>query len=209
MLVASNMFSITLLVIRMLSAQTDRYNFLLWNLFLAYVPLLLAFKFWKRLPANAWLKPVNILLLLGWFAFLPNSFYLASDLIHLNDTGEISKLFDGTMLLSFIFNGFAAGFLSVYLVHTELLRRFGRRAHLAIGAVFMACGFAVYLGRYMRWNSWDILTNPVGVLFDVSERVFNPIAHPESILTTLTYFLLLSTMYGLLWQLVRAIRAGK
>jgi uncharacterized membrane protein len=205
-LVISNLLSVLLFIVRASSAHNFRYIFLLWNLVLGYVPLLLAYWLRRRLRTSPWLSKENIALSIVWLGFLPNSFYLASDLIHLTTTGEISKLFDATLFLSCIFNGFVAGFLSVYILHTLLIKRLKQEAHLVIGVVFLLCGFAVYLGRYMRWNSWDVIFNPAGILFDVSDRVINPIAHPESFLTTITFFLLLSTMYGVVWQLVRAIR---
>jgi uncharacterized membrane protein len=96
------------------------------------------------------------------------------------------------------------------LVHTELLRRVSRRAtHTLIELVLVLCSFAIYIGRDLRWNSWDILTHPASVLFDVSDRVLNPREHPQVITTTLSFFVLLSSMYIVWCAVTRATRATK
>lgn len=208
-LVAANGVALLLFVLRSIESQTDRYWFLLWNLFLAWLPILFAYWLTVRLRTFAWLSWQNIALTLLWLGFLPNSFYLVSDLIHLHETGEVSLLYDIVMFTSFIFNAYIAGFMSLYLVHRELVKRTAYRyAYLGIAGVLLACGFAIYLGRSLRWNSWDVLINPAGILFDVSDRVVNPAAHPQSFVTTATFFLLLLSTYAVIWELSRVL-AGK
>lgn len=148
----------------------------------------------------------NLALTFLWLAFLPNSFYIVTDFIHLHATGEVGLLYDIVMLSSFIFNGFVVGFMSLYMVHRELLLRVRRRdAHAVMGSVLLVCSFAIYLGRYMRWNTWDVLVNPAGILFDVSDYLINPAAKPQVFVTTITFFALLGSMYIVSWQLVRSV----
>jgi uncharacterized membrane protein len=206
-LLISNSVSLLLSALRSVESQTDRYWFLTWNLILAWLPL--AFVWWlvTRLRKTAWWSWPNIGLTLLWLGFLPNSFYLMSDLIHLHETGEVSLLYDIVMFMSFIFNGLVAGFMSLFLVHRELLKRVAyEKAHGLIILIILACSFAIYLGRSLRWNSWDILINPAGLLFDVSDRVVNPAAHPQTFVTTVTFFVLLLSVYLVIWELVRALR---
>lgn len=206
-LIASNLLSAVLFLVRVDSSQNFRYWFLLWNLLLAWVPLGLVLLLRQRLQSARWFTWQNIVISFLWLGFLPNSFYLVSDLIHLHETGEVSLLFDSVMFASFIFNGFAAGFASVFIMHRMLLRRFNRqRVHGLIATVFLLCSFAIYLGRDLRWNTWDILVNPAGILFDVSERVINPLTHPEVFSTTAIFFLLLASIYTVAWQMVAALR---
>lgn len=209
-LVAANGVTLLLFILRSAESQTDRYWFLIWNLFLAWLPLLFAWLLVNRLRASPWLSWQNVGLSLLWLGFLPNSFYLTTDLIHLHETGEVSLLYDIVMFCSFIFNAYIAGFMSLYLVHRELVRRFAYwKAYFGIAGVLLACGFAIYLGRSLRWNSWDVLINPAGILFDLSDRVVNPAAHPQSFVTTVTFFLLLMSTYAVIWELARALEAGK
>lgn len=206
-LIVSNLVSLGFLVAKMISVKTLAYNFLAWNLVLAWFPLIFAVYLMIHLRTRRWLSITSILLTLAWLVFLPNSFYLASDFIHLRVSSNVNVLFDAIMLLSFTFNGFVAGMLSIYVVHRELYRRFyARQAHTLIGLAIMAASFAIYLGRYLRWNTWDVLLNPLGLLFDVSDRLINPTAHPQLLSTTLGFSILLGSMYAVLWQFARALQ---
>lgn len=207
-LALSNGVSLFLLAIRILGSQTFRYWFLAWNLLLAWLPLLFAWMLVQRLARSPWSAWQNVLLSVLWLGFLPNSFYLVSDLIHLRATGEVSLLYDIIMFFSFIFNAYLAGIVSLYLVHRELLKQLvAQWAHTVVAIVLVACSFAIYLGRSLRWNTWDVLVNPAGILFDVSDSIVNPVGHPQSFVTTVTFFLLLGSMYFVIWQLVEALRA--
>lgn len=206
-LIASNLVSALLFLIRVQQSQNIRYWFLLWNLVLAWVPLGLVLLLRERLKTTRWQTWQNLGLSLLWLGFLPNSFYLVSDLIHLHSTGEVSILFDMVMFVSFIFNGFIAGFASVFLMHTMLLRRFRRDyVHTAVAGVLLLCSFAIYLGRELRWSTWDILVNPAGILFDVSERIINPLTHSEVFSITGLFFALLGSIYIVAWQFIAALR---
>lgn len=205
-LLLSHAVSAVLYLIRVWAAGNYRYGFLLWNVFLGWIPLLFAWLLIRRLPRTRWSSAVNIALSVAWLGFLPNSFYLVSDLIHLRSTGEVSLLYDAVLFLSCIFNGYVAGFASLYLLHHEVLRRLGRiQSHVWVAGVLLACGFAIYLGRYLRWNSWDVLVNPFGILFDLSDRAINPLAYPQLFSTTFTFFVLLGSMYIVLWQFMAAL----
>ncbi len=204
-LLVSNGTCLLLLLMRIIAARNGRFDYLAWNLFLGWLPLLFAWLFVQRLRAHDKRQWLKILLIVLWIGFLPNSFYIASDLIHLYSTGEVSLLFDATMYVSFILNGFIAGYLSLFIMHQELLKRLRQRAHYVIAAVILACSFAIYLGRNLRWNTWDILVHPAGVLFDVTDRIIYPASHPQVAVTTLTFFLLISSTYFVIWQFAAAL----
>lgn len=205
-LVVSNLVSLVLFAVRILGADSFRFGFLFWNLLLAAVPLFLALLLIWNLGRQRWLSWQNLVLTFTWLGFLPNSFYILSDLIHIHLTGEINILFDVVLFFSCIFNGYVLGFWSLYMVHRELLKRVGReRSHMAVAGILFVCGFAIYLGRYLRWNSWDVLVHPFGVLFDVSGRLANPVAHPQSVTTTLTFFMLLGSMYWVIYEFINLI----
>lgn len=209
-LMVSNAVSMLLFLIRVLGSESFRYWFLFWNLVLAWVPLLFAALLARRLRTARWLAWQNMLLSVLWLSFLPNSFYIVSDLIHVHITGEINILFDVVLFTSCIFNGYVFGFMSVYLVHKALLRRLRpHRAHLLIAGILLACSFAIYLGRYLRWNSWDVLLHPFGILFDVSDRIINPAAHPQTFLTTFSFFMLLTGMYYVIYEVARLLVGSK
>lgn len=206
-LIASSTLSVFFFLIRVVHYGTFNYSFLNWNLFLAWLPLLFAWQLVQWLKKGRWLSWQGITLTLLLLGFLPNSFYLASDLIHLQSELATNGLYDVVMFLSFAWNGLILGFFSLYIVHLQLIKRLStRNAHLIVAIVLLLCSFAIYLGRYLRWSTWDLLVNPAGVVFDVSDRVINPAAHIQTFTTTATFFLLLGTMYIVIWQFVQAIR---
>lgn len=157
-----------------------------------------------------WLKWQQVTLTTLWLAFLPNSFYIITDLIHLRVNYEADLLFDITLLMSAILAGLIFGYLSVYTVHRELLKRFSERTSYGlISIIFLAASFAICLGRYTRWNSWDIILQPAGLLFDVSDRLVNPDAHLLTYQTTLILFMLLIAGYAVVYEAARFLRTSK
>jgi uncharacterized membrane protein len=206
----SSAVSVALFIGRVMATQEWTYWFLVWNLFLAWIPLGLAWWLVARLRHKPWLSAGNIILSLLWVGFLPNAFYIASDMVHLTNTGPISLLYDVVMFISFTFNGFILGYLSLYAVHNRLKKRFSNQAAFGmVAAVLLLCSFAIYLGRYLRWNSWDVLFNPAGLVFDVSEPFINPTSHPQVFTTTQMFFVLLASIYIVCYQLVALAREAR
>ncbi len=195
-LLGSSLLSILLLVLRMVAAGNYRFNFMIWNLFLAWLPLLFAIWLWDNMLEKHWLSWQNVLLTLLWVSFLPNSFYMMSDLIHLQNSSETTLLYDAAMLMSFILNGLLLGYMSVHMVHSQFRKRFRPvTAHTLIGLVFLSSSFAIYLGRYLRWNTWDIVFHPAALIFDITDSFINPLFHLQAFLVTGVFFLLIGGFY--------------
>ncbi len=183
------------------------YWYLIWNLFLAWLPLLFMLWLQRMLRHKRWSSWQGIVLSVLWLGFLPNSFYIVTDLIHLADTGTRDIVFDAVMLTSFVVTGLLLGFTSLYLFHMELRRRIpARTASRLVALILFLCSFAIYLGRDLRWNTWDLFLNPAGILFDVSDRLIDPLGHPQMYLTTASFFVLLGMFYVITWNVVRAVK---
>lgn len=183
------------------------FGYLLWNLLLAWLPLVLAVRLVKVLQHKLWSSWEAMATSLLWLLFLPNSFYMISDFIHLQDVRRVDAVYDTVMLTSFIYTGVTLGFSSLYLVHIQLRRRFPRFMSAALIALtIFVSSIAVYIGRDLRWNSWDILTNPGGLLFDISDRMLHPAQYPKMLVTVISFFVLLLSMYGLLWRGAKLLR---
>lgn len=186
------------------------YGYLVWNLFLAWLPLLFAMRLVSLLRRKLWSSWEGLATSVIWLLFLPNSFYMISDFVHLQNVQRIDALYDSLMFTSFIYTGVALGFSSLYLVHLQLRRRLSAGAAAFWAAVtLLLCSIAMYVGRDLRWNSWDVLTNPGGLLFDISDRLQHPSAYPRMILVILAFFVLLASMYNLLWRGTRLIRQAE
>ncbi len=183
------------------------FGYLIWNLFLAWLPLVFAVRLVMVLRDKAWTSWEGLAYSLLWVVFLPNSFYMISDFIHLQAVQRVDILYDTLMFTSFIYTGVTLGFSSLYLIHVQLQRRLSDAATLAwIALTLLVCSSAIYVGRDLRWNSWDILTNPGGLLFDVSDRLLHPTSYPHMLLTIITFFVLLLSMYNVVLRSIRLLQ---
>lgn len=182
-------------------------SYLVVNLVLAWIPLGLVL--WLRLclrrkPWSSW-EAMGLSLL--WLIFLPNTFYMISDFIHLADVNPQQLLFNAVMFTSFIYIGVLLGFSSLYIIHQELAKRFSFKTTVtAIGLALLACSFAIYIGRDLRWNTWDIATDPTGVLFEVSTRLLHPSQYPQVLAVVMPFFALLGSMYMVARQSVAILK---
>ena len=202
--------SLSLFLLRFLATGTLRYWFLMWNLLLSVMPLCFALLLDNNFKNNRWLSGKNLLFTILWLSFLPNSFYIISDLIHLRSTGEISVLFDAVLITSFVICGLVFGMMSVYIIHKQLLNRLSPlRSNLLISAVLLLSSFAIYLGRYLRWNSWDVALSPAGIIYDVSDRIINPVANVQTFGITLTFFIVLISTYFFTFSAINYLKEGK
>lgn len=187
--------------IRVIAYSSFEFSYLIWNLLLAALPLGFAWLLVKNLKTSLWSAGQNVLLSILWLGFLPNSFYLATDFIHLLEVNKTTLLFDVLFFLVFTLTGLFLGFTSVVMVHRQLRSRFSKNTSDGIIVfVFLLCSFAIYLGRYLRWNTWDILVNPAGLLFDVSNSIVHPRAYGQTFSTTLMFFVYISITYVVVIQ---------
>ena len=137
-----------------------RLGLLLWNLFLAAVPWVLSLTLRGTRPVLLYGA-----VLAGWLAFFPNAPYLVTDFVHLAPRPPVPLWFDVLFFSSFALAGCALGWDSLARVQQSLTLRLGRpAATLAVGTAIGLCGFGVFLGRFARLNSWDVVTAPAEVL---------------------------------------------
>jgi len=191
---------LVLFVMRVLITGTDRYWFIPQNLALAWLALLFSWLLISQLGKHRWLSWQNLSLSLLWLILLPNTWYVLTDFLHIFSTGEISQIYDIAMMMSLVVCGFALGFISLYLVHLEFLKRWpANNAHLAIAVVLLIGSFGIYLGRDLRLNTWDVFYRPEGLILNVSDRLINPLENPRAITVTVLFFTLLGTLYVAIW----------
>jgi uncharacterized membrane protein len=180
---------------RVLLTGTTRYSFVPWNLAMAWVSLVLTVLLVRNLRQAGWLGWENLILSLLWLFFLPNSWYVLTDFIHVTPTGEISQLYDIVLISLLVFVGFILGCASLFLVHRELLRRFSAlKSYGIIQGIILLSSFAIYVGRDLRWNSWDVIANP-GAIINVSDKIIDPFGSPRAFNVTILFFSLISLLY--------------
>ena len=175
--------------------------FLGWNLMLAWVPLLVSLVIASRHAPGRTPSRLGSVALGGvWLAFFPNAPYLVTDLIHLRERGFTLLLYDAMMVFAFALTGVCLAFLSLWLVHRLVERRFGRWAGWGfVATVAGLSGFGVYLGRYPRWNSWDVVARPGELLADLASHVRDP--DPRAFGVTLMMAALFGIAYLMLFAL--------
>lgn len=209
-LIASSLVSVGLYFIGLIFYEAAQFWFLGWNLLLAWLPALFMLLLLHYLKTKRWVSVYGLIITGLWLAFLPNSFYMISDLIHLAYLDTSNLLYYVVLLFSFAFNGLMLGYLSLYIFQELLVKRIKPRATTyCIAVVLLLCSFAIYLGRYLRWSTWDIVLHPVGVVFDISDRFVNPGAYGQTFQVTLWFFILLTSFYFALRQVIEAIREEK
>jgi uncharacterized membrane protein len=160
-------------VTRFFMTDIHSYVYMNWNLFLATIPLIVIIFFHRIKNMYA-----RIGLFFVWLFFLPNAPYMITDLIHLRDVGPDWMLwFDGMMIFSYAFMGI---FITAYvlgLMKNELFTERGRQNIFLLIVSFLS-SFGIYLGRYIRLNSWDIVLNPIHLATQIftilKEEYFNP-----------------------------------
>ncbi len=207
--VVASSISVGLYIAGAIRNHSRDYDYMIWNLFLAWLPLLLVFWLLRVLRTKRWSSWQGIALSILWLGFLPNSFYMVTDYIHLADTVRVDVLYDALMLTSFVLTGLALGYTSLFLFHLELRKRLpARSANHLVSFILLLCSGAIYLGRDLRWNTWDLFVNPAGILFDVSDRFINPRAHPQMFITIITVFVVLVTFYYLLRVVAHTLRTS-
>lgn len=185
----SMLFSIILLMIRMKLTHSFFYLFLVWNLFLAVIPFAIT-KYLISLPK---LNKFVLVLWFGvWLLFLPNAPYIITDLLHIKISITHLLWLDILVIMSFALNGLMLFYLSINDMKTLLLTILNKKkVNYLTTIIFFLTGFGVYLGRFLRYNSWEILSNPKYLFVDIINIVIKPFANEEAWLFTILFGLFL------------------
>ena len=186
-LFAASVLCVALLELRIRETGNGYYRFLVWNLFLAWVPLAFAVAAYAR--SRRGVDPLAAALLVPWLLFFPNAPYLLTDFIHLEE-GPAPLWYDALMLSAFAWTGLLLGFASLYLVQLILRRAFGAAvAWLGVFGALALASIGVYIGRFVRLNSWDVLLHPRDVVEVVHARLVAEPPEMAQALVALTAFL--------------------
>jgi uncharacterized membrane protein len=221
LLTLSMVFSCLLVGARML--HTGRITFLsmVWNLFLAYVPYFITTCLSRR-PQWVTRKPLFTLFFIAWLLFIPNSFYIITDLFHLGDhsgaglTGKTAlsrandrqapQWLDLALIFSFAWNGLLLGVLSVRQME-KIMEPFLPARHdiFFLYPVMWLNALGVYTGRYLRYNSWDVITNPFQLFWDIAGMITHPLRNQYAWDMIFCFFILMTLMYLMLKRISKAL----
>jgi uncharacterized membrane protein len=113
---------------------------------------------------------------------------IVTDLIHLHPRPPVPIWFDMMTMVSFAGTGFLLGFTSLYVMQRIVAETFGRAASwLFVLGVLGLTGLGIYIGRFLRWSSWDLLVNPIRLAADLFQQFSHPRSHPAPILYTFLF----------------------
>lgn len=171
-------------------------RYLVWNLALAWIPLALACG--VRVTRS---RPARLACAGAWLCFLPNAPYLVTDLVHLQEADR--ELWRHVLQFGFAsWTGVVLGLVSLRVVHLEVERRRGAIAGWALVVASVAlCAVGVVIGRFQRWNSWDLLTRPTAVATGTLEWVRSPIENVQSSGVAVAIAAFFGLAYLTIWSL--------
>lgn len=180
-------FAITLNLIRLMLAEVPSYIYMNWNVFLGLLPVLFVWLFENKKK----LKALSVVFFLGWLFFLPNAPYMITDFIHLRDVGTEAMLwYDGMMLFAYAVVGVYGFVFSTYRMKQALTKSIW-----FVPGISLLSGFGIYLGRYIRWNTWDIVTRPLELFQNIFHIFGELLYEPLISITTVVFMAAMMVMY--------------
>lgn len=194
---------VALSFLRFVVFQSETFLYLIWNVFLAYIPFLIS-----AVILNFEGRGVSgkIFIVLGgvvWLLFFPNAPYVITDFIHLSAYSIAPLWYDALLLGAAAITGVLFGIYSLFNIEKLLCRYFSKKttwAFLILAMLFSS--FGIYLGRFLRWNTWDVLLNPLEIMQDVWIFILHPIKNMhEYIFISLFFFFILGSFLG--WRFLR------
>jgi uncharacterized membrane protein len=194
-LAASILFSIALAITASIFRGRTIFVFLTWNLFLAFVPYVIS-SFMQQNIGRKKNRLMFCVLFIAWVLFIPNSFYIITDLFHLGSFDNIPLWYELAMILSFAWNGLLLGILSVRQMERMLEQQLGKQTEVFfIYPLMFLNALGVYIGRYMRFNSWDVITSPFHLVRDIARFVMHPIQNKYDWGMVICFSIFMTLMY--------------
>lgn len=173
------------------------YLFLVWNLFLAWIPL--SFSQLAHKTTRPYLRLTLIALSI---LFLPNASYLVTDFVHFRLGSRINLWFDLILFLSYALTGLMLTIYTIDALITVLANKYSKKlSHLFHFLIFPIIGCGIYIGRVERWNSWDAVIHP----FHFVAEMFKLLCSTQ-IFELLTFSLLFGGFSALFYYLIKRIK---
>jgi len=191
---------IGLVVARVAYSDSSRHTGLIWNLFLAWIPFILSYVAhavsWRRI----WLYLVIPFVSFLWLIFFPNAPYMLTDLQDLARTSTDAPLwYDVIIVVWCSWTAMLLGVVSLYLMQDIVHRTFGRFIGWAfVFFISAVSSFGIYVGRFVRLNSWDILQTPSETAMNILGLVIDPSRRLAAFTFLYTFFFLF--VYVLLYS---------
>ncbi len=202
-LLISSMFSMALVGFRFIYTGYPLFIFLAWNLFLAFIPFMISGWLLKQEKRSRLLMAAAFI---AWLLFIPNAFYIITDLFHLPLNESVPLWYDLALLLSFAWSGILFGVISVRQMEKTIEQFAGRSFGMFfILPVMFMNGLGVYIGRYLRFNSWDVIANPLQLAKDIIYLFIHPFRNNMDWGMILCYTMLMTIIYTAIKKLSKVL----
>jgi uncharacterized membrane protein len=189
-LLFATLFCAALLVARWGWTGTVRFSSFFGNLLLAWIPMVLALLIRRLGPPATSRRALFWTAVVCWVLFFPNAPYIVTDIIHMKKFGMdgVPRWFDMMMTMAFACSGLFLGCLSLYSMHLLVRARFGWRRAWGFAVGMLALGsFGIYLGRFLRLNSWDVVAHPQKLISEIAS-IAEPTRLGEAAAFSATFF---------------------
>ncbi len=185
LLISSMVLSIILLMIRVKITHSFFFMFLVWNLFLAVIPYTITTYLLTRIK----IKKISILFWFSiWLMFLPNAPYIITDLFHLRLSNPKIIWLDVLVISSFASSGLLLFFLTLTDMKQLLIKHISiKKLKFIMPFIIYLSSFGMYLGRFLRYNSWEIIQNPITLFKDILNIILIPSQNNQAWLFTLGF----------------------
>ena len=196
-----------LIAFRILYTGSLVHLFICWNIFLAWIPYMLS-NFFAEVKQKA--KWKQLFLFASWLLFFPNALYIVTDLIHIDDNKDVPVWYDAVLLFASSFIGIMMAFVSLQKVEFFLKCVFSKRVVAAlVPFILFVASFGVYLGRFERWNSWDVIKDPMALGLNIINNFTSPIDNYRTWAITILFTAIYSLLYFFLKILPQAFGEEK
>ncbi len=183
-----SMFMLAMIAFQTIYAGNSENLAMAWNLFLAWIPFVLALIIYDRGTPDASSPTALGVAAVLWLLFLPNAPYVVTDLKYIDGFSGASALYNVVLLASAAGTGLLLGLTSLFLMHAVARRLVGgfNAWALVVGALGLS-SFGIYLGRVQRWNSWDVFVRPGSLFSEIADGLLHPLSHPRPIAVTIVF----------------------
>lgn len=191
-------FTLLLLIVRMILTKSYTYSFYVWNIFLAIVPFLLS----KKLSSHSKITFISTIIFTVWLLFFPNAFYILTDFFHYKERKFVPKWYDLLLVFSAAYNGLLLGIISLLQVEIFLQNVFAKKTkNIVIAFILLLSSYGIYIGRFLRYNSWDVVTNTDDVIFTTAHFFVKPWQH----LYAWGFIVLFTIFFGIIYYSFKKI----
>ena len=189
---------IALSFLRFIVFRSETFFYLIWNVFVAYLLFLFSAVILNFKDRGVTGKISVIFGGILWLLFFPNAPYVVTDFIHLSQNSLAPLWYDALLLASSAWVGLLFGMYSLFNVEVLLKRYFSTRILWMILIIAMLfSSFGIYLGRFLRWNSWDVVINPLELLQDIWFVLAHPFINFQAYVFMIIFFIFILGTY--LW----------